>query len=244
MTGGGDDILAGLDPVELAVALSQRPPTDQLVIAARLAVEQSHHRWDRAAALSDAAKDACRDGVTLPDPREAQRVWEARAEADGPGSYAAQKAAHNAAGISEVDDPARQTEIAERQLAWARTEAEIVDRQNALDEYRANRDGTDVPLPQERDTDWDGPGRTRTAAEERESADRTARLVNEAQQGTAAIIAEAHEWVARRDADEADLERRAEEARWREEDHAEEIRDLEQAHPDLHDDGDARERAS
>lgn len=256
MSRGGDhDILAGLDPVELAVALSQRPPTDALVAAARLAVEQADARWERDRALGDAAKDACRamkdEGRSLPDPREERRVWEARAQVDGSDSYAARKAA----GYSELDDPERAAAVAERQREWARHEAEMVDRANRLAEYRAQRDGTEPPPPLERDTTWDGPGRQRTAEEEEQSRDRTEGLVAEAEQGTDRIIEEARQYVADRDADQARYEREAFERAWRAEDHRDAIRELEDAHRDTgsetgsdsgSDDGaddDARERS-
>lgn len=76
--------LGGLDPVELATALSQLPPTHELVAAARAAVDIADARAADRAALADAARDASADCQGYAMQRSLTRAaLVARADLDG-----------------------------------------------------------------------------------------------------------------------------------------------------------------
>jgi len=77
--------LDGLDPVAFAAALSQLPPTHELVAAARAAVDVADGRAANRAALSDAAHDLsaeCRGAAMATTMTRATLA--ARADIDGP----------------------------------------------------------------------------------------------------------------------------------------------------------------
>ena len=110
--------LDAIDPVELAAALSRRPPTDALVAAARAAVDVSDARWERDHAMAEAGTDvAAARPVT---DRDAQQMWHARARTDGADSRAAEKATELATPLErETPEPYESSRIAEEAREWA-----------------------------------------------------------------------------------------------------------------------------
>jgi hypothetical protein len=117
--------LDAIDPVELAAALSQLPPTHALVAAARAAADvadsRREHQLEQRAAAKNVAADTDWSRVAM-EHTLAHRMWEARAAADGPDSAAAHVAAqvYAAPAVPQPRPPCssqRETAIA---VQWAR----------------------------------------------------------------------------------------------------------------------------
>lgn len=118
--------LRELDPVEFAVALSRLGATHVLVAAARAAVDVADAHRDRQLAERDAAKDVAgsTDWAAVATARvHTQRMWEARAAADGPDSAAARVAKQmtdaTVPAPREPSDAPRSTDTAVA-VQWAR----------------------------------------------------------------------------------------------------------------------------
>lgn len=107
--------LDGIDPVEFAEALSKLPPDHPLVSSTRAAVDVSDARRAAIETSHDVAAGwRPDDGAT-----DARGMWEGRAQTDGPGSRAAEKAAELAHAPTSGDKPDDRESTATA-VRWAR----------------------------------------------------------------------------------------------------------------------------
>lgn len=131
--------LDDIDPIELAEALSRRPPTDALVAAARAAVDVSDARWERDHAMAEAGSDVA--AARPQTDRDARQMYDARAETDGPGSRSAEKAAELSRPVQpEEREPYESSRIAEEAREWAdNRRLDEEDRERAAEDARASQ---------------------------------------------------------------------------------------------------------
>lgn len=133
--------LDGIDPVAFGAALSQLPPTHELVAAARAAVDISDSRHDDARALAAAGREVsaeCRGLST--EVTMTRAALAARAAIDGPARLARFDAPPARDPVEPARDPAGTAAAVNMARDWANDHAAALDaRQHELSQWHADQ---------------------------------------------------------------------------------------------------------
>lgn len=145
------DPLHGLDPAAFAAALSQLPPTHELVAAARAAVDVADARAADRAAIADATREARAEcqGVAM-NHSLTRAALAGRAEVDGPSRLERFDAPAERDPAPAASDPAATAAAVAMARDWAADAADVHDARAAeLARWHADdqaaRDAADVP---------------------------------------------------------------------------------------------------
>lgn len=143
--------LDGIDPAAFGAALSQLPPTHELVAAARAAVDLADARHDDQTALADAGRAAGADCRGLAAHHQATRTaLNARAAIDGPERLAKFEAPPERDHPPPAGDPAATAAAVDMARAWAEDHAAALDaRQAELAQWHADQAAEHADVPEQ-----------------------------------------------------------------------------------------------